>query len=95
MARYKKKPVVIDAWQFRGHYDFDMAEMIEEESGGVVKSFYTFDESGDPYIDHLYVKTLEGIMKAPPGYFIIRGVQGEWYPCKPDIFKETYDKVNV
>jgi hypothetical protein len=41
----------------------------------------------------LHIETLEGTMTASPGDFIIRGVQGEFYPCKPDIFAETYEPV--
>lgn len=94
MARWKKKPVIIDAWQFRGRYDFDTADLLLEESEGQVRPFYEYDESGEVYIDHLYIKTLEGIMKAVPGTYIIKGVEGEWYPCQPSVFKATYDKVN-
>ena len=52
----------------------------------VVKAYQTDEE--------LEIKTLEGTMKASPGDFIITGVQGEQYPCKPDIFAETYEEVS-
>ena len=43
--------------------------------------------------DGILINTLEGNMKASIGDFIIKGVQGEFYPCKPDIFEKTYEKV--
>jgi hypothetical protein len=49
-----------------------------------------------PYkVRHLIIMTLEGEMLAAPGWWIIKGIQGEFYPCQPDIFAETYDAVNV
>lgn len=41
----------------------------------------------------VYIETLEGVMKAEKGDYIIKGIMGEYYPCKPDIFEVTYDKV--
>jgi hypothetical protein len=45
--------------------------------------------------EKLYIQTLEGVMKANKGDYIIQGVKGEYYPCKPDVFKETYEEVQV
>jgi hypothetical protein len=45
------------------------------------------------YANRLYIGTLEGVMRADPGDWIIRGVNGELYPCKPDIFEQTYEAV--
>lgn len=77
--KYRKKPVVIDAWQNSDENEFpawvDNAD-VGRESGGVI-----------------LINTLEGVMRAMPGDYIIKGVQGEVYPCKPDIFKATYEKV--
>lgn len=87
MGKYQKKPVVIEAWQLpmdwtgeRGSWELLPMWMV---NGTVV---------ANP--DHplsLFIITLEGTMKADPGDWIIRGVQGELYPCKPDIFAATYD----
>ena len=74
--RCKKKPVVIEAVQFTGNFD-----EIEKFVGGDAEF-----RNGE-----LIVATLEGAMHASPNDFIIKGVHGEFYPCKPDIFKETYD----
>jgi hypothetical protein len=81
MAKYRKKPVVIEAVQFRrGEQDGAFAEDV---IAGRVR--YTQD-------DTMLIKTLEGMMEARPGDWIIRGIKGELYPCKPDIFAATYEK---
>lgn len=70
---------------------------IAEWCGGVSHMMCNPDEPA--FIDatvmgpHISITTLEGTMAASPGDYIIRGVQGEFYPCKPDIFAATYDKV--
>jgi len=81
--KYKKKPVVIEAVQYNGFVD----EPILKEW------FYSSDRELFLDGDELFVKTLEGKMKVSLGDFIIKGIKGELYPCKPDIFKETYEKV--
>ena len=82
--KYRKKPVVIDALQYNGTNFKEILEFI----GGV-------DERDKIDIHHesIFIKTLEGDMEAKKGDWIIRGVRGEYYPCKPDIFEETYEKV--
>ncbi len=94
--KYKKKPVVIDALKWTGENHREMYDFLTENS---------FDKEsmkthGDHfYIDHskvdggLIIKTLEGEHLASIGDYIIRGVAGEYYPCKPDIFHQTYEKV--
>ena len=49
-----------------------------------------YEDKNNPY---LKIETLEGIMKASVGDYIIKGVNGEFYPCKPDIFEKTYERV--
>ncbi len=61
MSKYRKKPVIIEAYQTK---------------------------------KEMYIETLEGTMHASVDDYIITGVNGEQYPCKPDIFKKTYDKIN-
>jgi hypothetical protein len=77
MAKYRKKPVVIQAtqWFCKGHkpYWADM-EISETDTG-------------------FTVNTLEGLMRGSPGDWIIKGVNGEIYPIKPDIFEKTYELV--
>ena len=82
MPKYRKKPVVIDAVRFRaGEED---SELAADVIAGTVR--YT-DQ------DTILIATLEGTMEARPGDWIIRGVKGELYPCKPDIFAATYEAV--
>ncbi len=78
MTKFRKKPVVIEAVRFDGNFD-----EIELFVGG--DSEFRDGE--------LVIATLEGAMRASPGDWIIRGVQGELYPCKPEIFAETYEQV--
>jgi hypothetical protein len=92
MGRYRKKPVEIDAAQWDGTVggatsiiDWILAE------GGTARFHSSNPEAGiDRYIA---VDTLEGTYRASPADWIIRGVQGELYPCKPDIFEATYEPV--
>jgi len=81
MARYRKKPVVIEAWPFDGSWA--SASPIVQMSPDIAWSDY----SGG----RISIDTLEGRMEAMPGDWIIRGVKGEFYPCKPDIFAATYE----
>lgn len=81
MAKYRKKPVIIDAVLFDGINSAD----IHEFCGDNVR-----EPVGETYLE---IETLEGTMKANPGDYIIKGVNGEFYPCKPDIFEKTYEKV--
>ena len=87
MSRFRKKPVVIEAVQFDG--SIQSADKIEEWTGGKTQC----RGIGWPVIPSLFISTLEGEMRADPGDWIIRGVKGEVYPCKPDIFEETYEAV--
>ena len=85
--RYRKKPVVIEALQF-----LDTAERVVElshfiDNQDVVVS-YKYPE--DP---RLILQTLEGRLEASVGDYIIRGIKGEYYSCKPDIFNATYEAV--
>ncbi len=87
--KYRKKPVVIDAIQFDGNYQavFDWVAQWHDEDDGP-----GMWESKDAW-QTLIILTLEGEMKADKGDWIIRGIKGEFYPCKPDIFEATYDEV--
>ena len=81
--RYRKKPVVIEARRFT----HDNGEEIAEWCGGT--------PIRDPLrrVDFIEIPTLEGRMTARAGDYIIKGVHGEFYPCKPDIFEATYEPV--
>jgi len=82
MPKYRKKPVVIDAVQFIGCNLKEMEDFIGVD--------YTVDfTKGKTAV--LIIPTLEGDHEAHDGDFIIRGIAGEYYPCKPDIFNKTYE----
>jgi hypothetical protein len=82
--KYRKKPVVIEAVQFDGS-ERSIVEILalQRDKVKVLR-----EDAGD-----LLIPTLEGTMRASVGDYVIRGVQGELYPCKPDIFEQTYDLV--
>lgn len=80
--KYRKKPVEVEAIEWTGHnlnevYEFVGYPRFEYNTG----------------LDKLSIHTLEGTMEANTGDFIIKGVKGEFYPCKPDIFAMTYEEV--
>lgn len=75
--KFRKRPVEIDAIQWRG-----VADALPDWAMGRI----SFGEGGN-----LYVATLEGVMRAEVGDWIIRGIKGEVYPCAPDIFARTYE----
>lgn len=87
--KFRKKPIVIEAIQFTG----DLGNRLEclNFDGGIV---WGCGPGVDPCPGHLYIGTLEGEMRADAGDWIIRGVKGEVYPCKPDIFAVTYEAVD-
>lgn len=90
MPLFRKKPVVIEAIQFKGSdYAIEDIEYATDFDDWIVSN------QGDRkcrYVGrNMVIPTLEGDHIAIPGDWIIRGVQGELYPCKPDIFEETYD----
>ena len=85
MGKYRKKPVIIEAMQFTD-------EMKDRCFNFVTCNHYPeFDESGNPI---MIIETLEGNHTARIGDWIIKGVAGEFYPCKPDIFAATYEAAN-
>lgn len=89
MGKYRKKPVVIEAVQLRWDTWNEMCDFAEvgKLTDGKPQGVQDGEKIG------LDIPTLEGLMRANEGDYIIRGIQGELYPCKPDIFKETYEEV--
>lgn len=85
--KYRKKPVIIEAIQFEDNSG-RIIEIHEFMGGDTIRVNY--EDKDNPY---LKIETLEGIMKASVGDYIIKGVNGEFYPCKPDIFEKTYERV--
>jgi hypothetical protein len=86
MPQYRKKPVVIEAYQLPSRFTPPTEDLVNFLHG-----------SGRPITSErdgtIAIETLEGVMTAGPGDWIIKGVRGEYYPCKPDIFAATYEKV--
>ena len=84
MARtYRKKPVVVEAVQWTGENHAEMYEFIDPEAFEII-----------PRVG-LVIHTLEGDHHASPGDYIIKGVNREFYPCKPDIFEKTYEDATL
>ncbi len=102
MKKYRKKPVVIEAVQWNGE---NIMEVECFRKGGDLlgfrksiaentQEFWRWDEY-ERIVEEkgLRIQTLEGEMKADIGDYIIKGVNGEFYPCKPDIFAKTYEEL--
>lgn len=84
--KYRKKPVVIEAFRLIKGEIIPQWFIKEWDAGNISLIGNEDGMSAD-------INTLEGVMHASPGDYIIKGVHGELYPCKPDIFEATYDKV--
>jgi hypothetical protein len=110
VAKFRKKPVVIDAYQWHknGDHPDDNCRLVTLGSGEsflsegkVVRRFRRPDVPGQslcttctrPMHDHGWIDTVEGGHRVCIGDWIITGVGGEQYPCKPDIFEKTYERV--
>lgn len=86
--KYRKKPVVVEAMQFKDDSS-DTIISLQEFMQSDLRVSYANPE--DPVIK---IETLEGVMDASISDFIIKGVNGEFYPCKEDVFKKTYEAVD-
>lgn len=80
MKNYKKKPVVIQAIQLTDENEQELNSLMKELVGVIEITS----------ADTIQIRTLEGVMIANWGDWIIRGINGEYYPCKPDIFEKSY-----
>ncbi len=83
--KFRKKPIVIEAIQYRGDNAAEVDKWMQDRGHDPVP----IPEWRKPYP----IYTLEGVMLASPGDWIICGVKGEFYPCKPEIFEATYEEV--
>jgi len=90
-VKYRKKPVVIEALQFTGDDDgvVELVHWLNEI--GAARDVVTINIGGGEERHSVSIKTLEGTMIAGHGDWIICGIRGELYPCKPDIFEATYE----
>lgn len=84
--KYRKEPVVIEAVEYTGYNIVEVQQFVGKKLDG---DFY--DAPNHNATMSITIPTLEGDMKAIPEDYIIKGVKGEFYLCKPDIFKQTYD----
>ncbi len=82
MPKFRKKPVVIEAIRFTGHNDEEIERFVGAAGFDPPAARPTF-----------IIHTLEGDMTAEVGDWVIKGVNGEFYPCKPDVFQKTYEPV--
>ena len=100
MPYFIKKPVQIEARRFELEWDTKDVQMGLRYLLDWVNPNPDDDESLIAVTEYLrierviYIRTLEGVMKAEPGDWIIKGIHGEFYPCKPSIFAESYQEVN-
>lgn len=88
MAKYRKNPVIVEARKFETNNDPDSVNMNAlvlwmNQGSQCMKAWHNGTD--------IYIKTLEGQMRATVGDWIIQGGNGEFYPCKPDIFNKTYE----
>lgn len=87
MPQYRKKPVIVEAFRLPEEGDYMVEGFIEWAQANDFHNYLSDRDEG------LLIETLEGSMRADPGDWIIKGVAGEFYPCKHEIFKETYEPV--
>lgn len=91
IQKFRKKPVVIEAVQWTGKNFDDISHFTGDWHGH--KKAHEDAEEGAIKSGSIYIRTLEGVMMASSGDWIIKGIAGEFYPCKPDIFEQTYEAV--
>lgn len=82
ITKYRKRPVIIEAMRLLVSNAYEVSQWC----GGEVKFV-------SPALPAVFIRTLEGVMRADLGDYIIKGVQGEFYPCKPEVFFATYEAV--
>ena len=87
IKKYIKKPVEIEAVQWTGNNLEEIYDFVG------IKNLSFWSKAVDEEVGELYIRTMEGEMHATVNDFIIKGVKGEFYPCKPDIFYEAYLEV--
>lgn len=86
MAKYRKKPIVVEAEVYRPGMEDGWA--YKDSDGGLTRV-----SKKSTFAEVPIIQTLEGMHEISPGDYIVTGIKGERYPCKPDIFEKTYEKV--
>ena len=95
MSKFRKKPVIIEAVQYKSNNFDAICDFLGTTPIPKHNPDFGVDENGntnEPYLG-IYIGTLEGDMLASNGDWIIKGVNGEFYTCKPEIFEKTYEEV--
>ena len=88
MTKYRKKPIVIDAFCLgRDPWPDWAMDLLTRNKVQI----FEYELSPGPGFDYAEIRTPEGVMRGNHGDYLIRGIRGEVYPCKPDIFEETYE----
>ena len=92
--KYRKKPVIVEAVIWTGNNLEEIKNFVDES---LLYNIYdgAWEVGEAPVIVDMQIRTLEGNMSVSVGDYIIKGIEGEFYPCKPDIFKETYETVSM
>ena len=95
IKKYIKKPVQIEAIQLKEDNIIEVFDFLDGANYKQTKSSEELEDFSQMILKQGYIEieTLEGIMKANFGDYIIKGIKGEFYPCKPDIFQATYEEV--
>jgi hypothetical protein len=97
VKKYRKKPIVIEAIQYKGVNINECLKFLKEyrlePSTQIEKDFLKETGSNMPVNVNIVIPTLEGDHLCKKYHYIIKGINGEFYPCKPDIFKKTYESI--
>lgn len=93
--QYRKKPVVIEAIRWNGANEQEIRTFVGNPNLKVSRppSQFEYNEDLQDSMINILIPTLEGEMRADRNDYIIKGIKGEFYPCKPDIFEMTYEKM--
>lgn len=95
MTKYVKKPVVVEAIQWKGNNLLELRNFLGND---LIENYidvnYPDSNGTTKLLDSVEIKTLEGNHLVRPGDYIIKGIKGEFYPCKLEIFEETYEEVS-
>lgn len=89
---YRKLPVGVEAIQYTGNNGMELKKWSD---GAVYESPVAEPSEGNPTGEYVQIKTLEGVMTGIVGDYIIKGVKNEFYPCKRDIFEQTYSEISA
>ena len=95
IQKYRKKPVVIEAIQWNGSNELELKRFAGDSIRiDIVRESESLNEGRLIYKQtDVYVMTLEGETTLSKGSYLVKGINGEYYPCKPDIFDKTYEQI--